>query len=124
MCRPPATDGPSWSGCSRSSSFPAACRPPVAFRPLLHSVGGSFLPPSVKHYDFARRFRALYDHAAVRFASGKRGADSFCTPDETAFLAASGLTAQHLYDYAEDHNNYGEPGPDNALAIECVRRDY
>jgi len=78
----------------------------------------------MKHYDFARKFRALYDQAAARFAAGQRGADTFCTAEEMAFLAANGLTAQHLYDYAEDHNNYGEPGPDNALAIECVRRDY
>jgi len=78
----------------------------------------------MKHYDFAQKFRALYDQAVTRFAAGKRGADTFCTADETAFLAANGLTAQHLYDYAEDHNNYGEPGADNALAIECVRRDY
>ena len=29
-----------------------------------------------------------------------------------------------MYDYAEDHNNGGEPGYDRALAIETVRRDY
>lgn len=78
----------------------------------------------MKHYDFAQKFRALYDRAVARFAGGQRGAATFCAADELAFLAANGLTAQHLYDYAEDHVGYGEPGPDNALAIECVRRDY
>mgnify|MGYP001604929009 CR=1 FL=1 len=78
----------------------------------------------MKHYDFAQKFRVLYDKAAGLYAKGRRGADTFCTPDELAFLSANGLTAQHLYDYAEDHNNHGAPGPENALAIECVRRDY
>jgi hypothetical protein len=40
------------------------------------------------------------------------------------FLAAYGLTAQHLYDYAEDFASGGVPSWDTALAIELVRRDY
>lgn len=78
----------------------------------------------MKNYDFASKFHALYDQAVARFAHGKRGADGFCSADELAFLAENGLTAQHLYDYAEDHNNYDEPGFEIALGIELVRRDY
>jgi hypothetical protein len=78
----------------------------------------------MKHYDFADRFRALYDKAVKLYATGRTGAGTYFTADETAFLAANGLTAQALYDYAEDHNNGGEPGYDRALAIELVRRDY
>ncbi len=79
----------------------------------------------MKHYDFAAQFHALYNQAVTRFAAGHRGADAMFTGEETAFLRANGLTAQHLYDYAEDHNNYdGEPGFAVALAIESLRRDY
>ena len=78
----------------------------------------------MKHYDFATKFRALYDKAVGLYAKGQRGADTFFTADESAWLAANGLSAQNFFDYAEDHANYGEPGPDNALAIETVRRDY
>jgi hypothetical protein len=78
----------------------------------------------MKHYDFAQKFRALYDKAAGLYAKGQRGADTFFTADELAWLAANGITAQHMFDYAEDQANYGEPGPDNALAIESIRRDY
>jgi hypothetical protein len=78
----------------------------------------------MKHYDFADRFRALYDKAVKLYATGRTGAGTYFTADETAFLAANGLTAQALYDYAEDDNNGGEPGYDRALAIELVRRDY
>ncbi|MDI1320302.1 MAG: DUF5069 domain-containing protein [bacterium] len=78
----------------------------------------------MKHYDFADQFRALYDKAVKIYASGQTDAGTYFAPAETAFLAANGLTAQAMYDYAEDHNNGGEPGYDRALAIELVRRDY
>jgi hypothetical protein len=79
----------------------------------------------MKHYEFQKTFRELYDKAVALYAKGQRGAESFFTPPEQAFLTANGITAQHLYDYAEDHNNYGgEPGFELALGIEFVRRDY
>jgi hypothetical protein len=49
---------------------------------------------------------------------------TYFNAEELAFLTANGLTAQNLFDYAEDHHNYSEPGYDQALAIELVRRDY
>jgi len=79
----------------------------------------------MQHYDFAQKFRAIYDKAVALYGKGQRGADSFFTSEERAFLSANGITPQHMYDYAEDHNNYGgEPGYDLALGIELVRRDY
>jgi hypothetical protein len=79
----------------------------------------------VKHYDFAKTFHSLYDQAVLRYAQGKRGTGTFFSNDEIAFLAANGITAQHLYDYAEDHHGYnGEPGFEIALSIELIRRDY
>ncbi len=79
----------------------------------------------MKHYEFPQRFRSLYDQAVAHYAAGRRGADTFFAPEKNRFLAGNGLTAQNLYDYAEDHLGYGgEPGPGQALAIELVRRDY
>src|SRR4051812_33847778 len=79
----------------------------------------------MSHYAFAHTFRSLYDKAVALYADGRRGAQSYFTADESAWLASNGITAQHLYDYAEDHNNYGgEPGYDIALGIEYLRRDY
>ncbi len=78
----------------------------------------------MKHYDFARKFHAVFEQAVARYASGQRGADKFFSTEELAFLSAHGLPAQHLYDYAEDRNNYGDPDVGTALAIESVRRDY
>jgi hypothetical protein len=79
----------------------------------------------MKHFDFLSRFRAVYDKAVTLYGEGKRGADTFFSAEDKAFLAANGITPQHLYDYAEDHHGYGgEPGADHALGIELVRRDY
>lgn len=78
----------------------------------------------MKHYTFADTFRLLYQKALDLYSRGQRGAETFYTPDEKAWLAANGITAQHMYDYAEDHENGGEPGYDRALAIETIRRDY
>ena len=64
----------------------------------------------MKNFDFPAQFRALYDQAVDLYAKGRRGAGSFFDPTQTAWLAANGLTPQHLYDYAEDANNDEEPG--------------
>ncbi len=78
----------------------------------------------MSHYDFTTTFHAIYDKAVELYANGQRAADTFFTDEENAFLAANGIAAQHLYDYAEDANNYGDPTYDRALGIELVRRDY
>jgi hypothetical protein len=78
----------------------------------------------MNHYDFADQFRALYDKAVKLYASGQTDQAAYFTADEKAFLAANGISVQNMFDYAEDHQNYGEPGYDRALAIETVRRDY
>ena len=78
----------------------------------------------MQHYNFAEKFHALYDKALRQYTAGQRGVPTYFTADELAFLATNGLTAQSLFDYVEDHHNYGEPGYDQALAIELVRRDY
>jgi Domain of unknown function (DUF5069) len=78
----------------------------------------------MSHYTFPARLQALYDQAVSRQQSGPGDLATYFTSAELSFLAANGLTAQNLYDYAEDHLSYGEPGWNNALAIEMVRRDY
>jgi hypothetical protein len=78
----------------------------------------------MKHYTFAAQLHELWEKACWFYAKGQRGAETYFTADETAFLAANGITAQHLYDYAEDFTSGGEPPWDTALAIELVRRDY
>jgi hypothetical protein len=78
----------------------------------------------MNHYDFSAGFRAVYDRATARFARGDATPATLLSSADTAFLAANGITAQHLYDYVDDLAGYGEPSYDQAHAIELVRRDY
>jgi hypothetical protein len=78
----------------------------------------------MKHYDFAEKLQELWRKACELYRQNRRGADTYFTAGELKFLAANGLTAQYLYDYAEDFTSGGEPEWNTALAIELVRRDY
>src|SRR5262245_712556 len=78
----------------------------------------------MKHYDFPDQFQKLYQKAVKRFDDGARTAAELFDASETAWLAANGITPQHMFDYAEDDSNYGEPGFAQALAIEQIRRNY
>jgi len=78
----------------------------------------------MKHYDFPTQFRVLYDKAVGLYAKGGRDPGTYFDKAQAVWLAANGITAQHMYDYAEDDNSDGEPGFGHALAIEAVRRDY
>jgi hypothetical protein len=78
----------------------------------------------MKHYDFPVQFRALYDRAVALYAKGQRDATAYFDTAQTAWLASNGITAQHLYDYAEDENQGGEPGFGHAVLIESARHNY
>jgi len=78
----------------------------------------------MSNYQFTDQFRLIYDKAVDQYANGQRGAETFFNEEENTFLSANGIHAQHLYDYAEDATNYGDPTYDRALGIELVRRDY
>ena len=79
---------------------------------------------TVNQYSFPQGFRVLYTRAVQAYAGGNGSATSVFTPEELAWLAGHGLTAQALYDYAEDEVKYQEPGIDIALGIEATRRNY
>ncbi|MEN9841962.1 MAG: hypothetical protein RL376_1762 [Verrucomicrobiota bacterium] len=76
------------------------------------------------HYTFPVTFRSAYEHAVKLYAQGQRDPSTFFDEEQRDWLSANGLSVQALYDYAEDHVSSGEPGYDQALQIETVRRDY
>jgi len=76
------------------------------------------------HFDFPTTFRTLYKQSYQLYQDGQRGAETFFDAEGTAWLAGNGITAQYMYDYAEDDVAEGRPGFGNALTIEAVRRDY
>jgi hypothetical protein len=77
-----------------------------------------------KRYDFPTLFSEVYRRAVEAYAAGRRTTATLVNASDQAFLEETGIGVQALLDYAEDQNNYGEPGFEHALAIETIRRDY
>ncbi len=69
-------------------------------------------------------FRQLWDQALQRYRTGRRSPSSLVTPDDRAFLASIGCSAQDLFDFIEDLDRYGEPSLDTALAVQRIRFNY
>ncbi|MGH8018134.1 MAG: DUF5069 domain-containing protein [Opitutaceae bacterium] len=79
----------------------------------------------MNHYNFHKRFRAVYDRALASFNKGAKDAASLLDAADAAFLESIGGSAQAMFDYAEDAASYdGEPDFETALMIEAARRDY
>ncbi len=78
----------------------------------------------MNHYDFPIQFRALYDKAVALYAKGERDPKKYFDKAQSKWLAANGITAQHVYDYAEDENSAGEPGFGHAVLIESARHNF
>jgi hypothetical protein len=78
----------------------------------------------MKNYDFPSKLKDIYDKAVALYAKGQRGSATFFDAAQTAWLSKNGITAQHVYDYAEDENSAGEPGFGHAVTIETARRNY
>lgn len=76
------------------------------------------------HYDFPARLRSVYDHAIARFKAGATSASDLFGPDQLAWIASIGASAQDFFDYAEDFVGSGDPDWNTALLVQSVRRSY
>ena len=76
------------------------------------------------HYDYTTKLHAVWEKAVAAYRAGQRGADTFFRPEETAFLASIGATAQEVYDFAEDYVASGEPDYTTFAALADIRRRY
>lgn len=73
---------------------------------------------------WTRQLHGLYNQAVAKYKAGERGASTYFSPEEVAFLASIGLKPINLYDYAEDTVNSSEPDWDTVLLMVSARRDY
>ena len=104
-----------------AGGLPPAAKCVSRFLLIAFSPEATLFCRRMNHFSFPFHFKALYEKAVALYAEGKRGADTFFTAEQKQFLAANGITPQHMYDYAEDHNGYeGEPGLLQAVGIEIV----
>lgn len=74
--------------------------------------------------DQERKLLALWQQAVIQYKNGNRDAGAYFERDELDFLAALGMNAGDVYDYAEDHVAYGEPDFVTFARIHELRRRY
>lgn len=78
----------------------------------------------MSNYDWAGRFREVYESASGRYEAGERSPQKLFSKGELEFLASIGCTAQELFDFIDDRARYGEPDFETTLLTTAVRRDY
>jgi hypothetical protein len=87
------------------------------------SIGPGIIS-AMPHYDYAKHLHAAWEKAVRQYREGRRGSATFFSAEETKFLDSIGLTAQEVYDFAEDFVNGGEPDFATFAAIHDIRRAY
>ncbi len=92
---------------------------------ILHALS-SVMPPSVpSQYRWHHELKQLFVLALERYRVGERDPARFFTAEQQNSLASIGMSAQELYDFAEDHSNRdGDPDWETVLLIAAARRDY
>jgi hypothetical protein len=74
--------------------------------------------------DWKLEFRNIWDRAVAAWKQGKHSAKAVFSPENVAFLAGIGCTAQELFDFVDDSLNYGDLDYETALAVTEIRRRY
>lgn len=78
----------------------------------------------MKHYDYQKKLNKIWEKAVTLYKNKKRGANTYFTKTEQAFLDSIGATSQEIYDFAEDYVHDGEPDFTTMAMIHDVRRSY
>ncbi len=66
----------------------------------------------------------MWQRAVKAYEAGMDRADT-CVPEkDRAFLASIGVTAQELFDFAEDWVGYRDPSLEEVVAVTAIQRDY
>lgn len=76
------------------------------------------------HHDYQTYLNTVWQKAVDQYRSGRRDPGEYFNKTELAFLSSIGLTAQEVYDYAEDFVGGGDPNFVNMATVTDVRRAY
>ena len=74
--------------------------------------------------DWKLEFRNVWDRAVAAWKAGRNSPQTMFTPDDVAFLATIGCTAQELFDFVDDSLGYDDLDFETALAVTEIRRSY
>ena len=79
---------------------------------------------SLSNVSWEAEFRKLFEVGSDRYQQGKREVSSFFQPEELEFLQRIGYRAQEMFDFLEDHVNYGAPDYATAYKVAVLRERY
>ena len=91
---------------------------------IVHCARPSFAVKLRLMNDWKQEFRKVWDRGVAAWKQGKRSAKTMFTPEDVAFLAGIGCTAQELFDFVDDSLNYGDLDYETTLAVTEIRRRY
>jgi hypothetical protein len=74
--------------------------------------------------DWKKEFRNVWERGVAAWKAGRRSARTMFNPEDAAFLAGIGCTAQELFDFVDDSLNYADLDFETVLAVTEIRRDY
>jgi hypothetical protein len=69
-------------------------------------------------------FEKLFRDGCGRYEQGHREVATFFSGQESQWLASIGCKPQELFDFIEDHINYGEPDLETAFRVAALRERY
>lgn len=69
-------------------------------------------------------FRHVWDRGVAAWKAGRRSAAKMFSPEDVAFLASIGCTAQELFDFVDDSLGWDDLDYETALAVTEIRRKY
>lgn len=74
--------------------------------------------------DWKTEFRNVWDRGIAAWKSGRASAQTMFGPEDVAFLATIGCTAQELFDFVDDSLGYDDVDFETVLAVTGMRREY
>lgn len=78
----------------------------------------------MKHYNYHIQLKAIWQQAVEQYQAGQRDVTRYFQQAELNFLQANGITAQEMFDYAEDYVSGGDPDFTSMAMVTDIRRSY
>ena len=73
---------------------------------------------------WTEKLNQVFQRGIRAWKAGKRNPASMFDPDDQAFLAGIGCTTQEMFDFVDDHLDWGEPSFETVHAIQQVRQEF
>ena len=70
------------------------------------------------------QLREIHARGTAAWRAGRRSPATMFDPADLAFLKSIGCSAQELFDFIDDLQDYGEPDFETVWEVQAIRREY